>query len=139
LAWVVVPSVSIKAVECLHLVVAEVEIEDLDVLMDALNSRALRDNLSATLQSPAVKNLCACLLMSCSNIFNALLVPEKLLFAGHVLSDPGRASQTAVSSDLDAVFGTEAEHILLSEVRVQFVLENSRLDLGELENLVDEH
>ena len=65
---VIVPGIRVETVHCLHLGLAEIEVEDRDVFDEAFHSGGLGNGDGASLHGPSEENLGWCLVVSFSDL-----------------------------------------------------------------------
>ena len=80
--WVIVPGIRVQTGHCLHLGVAEVEVEDRDVFDEAFKSGGLGDGDSASLDGPSEEDLGWGLIVSSSDIGHNLFGKQGLFIRG---------------------------------------------------------
>ena len=135
--WIVVPPVLVQSGDHGHLLSAEAEVEQVNVLDQALNFDALGNNLGSALNAPTEKDLRRRLIVTRSDFLDLGQAQGALVNLGHAKLDIGGAGKVTVCSDLNILLSAHAEEFRLLKVGVHLDLEDSGLNCRILEDLVD--
>ena len=111
--WVIVPGICVKTVQCLHLGLAEVEVEDRDVFDEALESGGFGDGDSTSLNSPSEKDLGWGLVVSSSDVGNSLLDEQGLFICGQVKLDVRDGTKVTEGHHLKTILTSHSQENFL--------------------------
>ena len=126
----------VEGVDAGDLVVAELEVEDLDVLCDARGVRRLRDRRAALLDVPAQHDLGRALAVAFGDGCDGLVVHHAAALVAPPRVERDSADRRPRLRE-DAVLGVGALHVGLGEVGVQLDLVHGRNDGRGLEQPVE--
>ena len=110
---VIVPGIRVETGHCLHLGMAEIEVEDRDVLDEAFHSGGLGNGDSASLHGPSEEDLGWCLVVSCSDRSHLWLHEQGLVIAGQVKLDVRDGAKVTEGHHLDTILTTHSQEMFL--------------------------
>ena len=111
--WVVVPGIRVDTVDCLHLGVAEIEVEDRDVFDEAFESGGFGDGDSTSLNSPSEKDLGWGLVVSSSNLGNSRLDEQGLVICSQVKLDVRDGTEVTEGHHLKTILTSHSQEDFL--------------------------
>ena len=136
-AGVIVPDVLVEGGDRAHLLLAQLEIEQRDVLDHALQLAGFGNRNGASLHCPTQQHLGRRLTVPSRDRLDAVQVAGAVVCIGHLELDVGRPRQVAVRHDLKTRLSRHPQQLGLREVGVHLHLERSRLDRGVIQHLAD--
>ena len=132
---VVVSHAAAEGFEGSHLLLSQGEIEDGQVLGEALYLLGLGNGGGASLHGPAQEDLRGSLRMGGGDIFDHLLFDDGWHLTCEIKLNIRQRSEVAESHDCDSLLLAHSEEISLWKVWVHLDLEHGRLDCGVVEHL----
>ena len=78
-ARVVISLLTVKFINCSHLVFSKIEIKQVNVLQKSSGVGGLRDNSGLALDTPLEADLCSSLVVGCSNSLNSISLGQNII------------------------------------------------------------
>jgi hypothetical protein len=132
--------VQVHLSDAVHVRLIQVEGNAVEVLGHNLRTRGLGDDSQAALSGPSQEDLSRGLVVLGGHGLDSLMAHKRLSALGtvHVELDETSGAERRVGSDNNALSLSQADKVVLLQVRVQLDLESRRANLGVLESVIQD-